>query len=549
MLPALEALTTSLADSAKSGEGWKTFGQDLGNTMVQLAINTNDVASAFKKTGIAIGGVAAAFVQKELGNHEQARAIIQMMKEDINAEYKAAVDFENKMKANLVKSRVVQPTTPEERKAAQEREANLKRAEAALKAITAAAEKADKKVKDIKPTSEALTATQDLMQTLLKGRDEKITALEQLEFLSQNADMLERVGVSAEDIASAFARLQKASGTTPPFAELIASLEKTDTQKNEALKQLEYLTDNAEHLAAAGVSIETITAAIIRLQQQTGTAPPLAAFKDSLAQSVAQAAELPKQIAFLEQSLVDLEASNAQGSMTWEVYTKALKDAKDAQEKLGKAVDETQAALDVMGHAIGGILTNSISSMTDALFDNSKSWEEWTANLLKQIGKALVQLAALQAFMIFMRATFPNAADFLFGAVKKAKGGACNTAGVETFAQGGAFHNSILKGITPFMLGGSFRSLAVAGEAGPEAVVPLKRTSSGDLGVQASPVNIVVNNTMADTAHVDIAETNKPDGSKQITMTIRREMRAALSDGSMDTTMRGNYGLSRKAVR
>jgi hypothetical protein len=100
--------------------------------------------------------------------------------------------------------------------------------------------------------------------------------------------------------------------------------------------------------------------------------------------------------------------------------------------------------------------------------------------------------------------------------------------------------------LTRFAHGGTIGVLAEGNNA--EAIVPLMR-HGGDLGVKASPVNIVVNNTMADSANVEVAETNKPDGSKQISLTIRKEIRAAMSDGSMDATMRGNFGLSRKAVR
>lgn len=64
-----------------------------------------------------------------------------------------------------------------------------------------------------------------------------------------------------------------------------------------------------------------------------------------------------------------------------------------------------------------------------------------------------------------------------------AKGGMFGTA--QAFAKGGAFTNSVVNSPTPFMFanGGSFGNLGVMGEAGPEAVMPLTRDSSGRLGV------------------------------------------------------------------
>lgn len=63
-----------------------------------------------------------------------------------------------------------------------------------------------------------------------------------------------------------------------------------------------------------------------------------------------------------------------------------------------------------------------------------------------------------------------------------AKGGAFD-GGVQAFAKGGAFTNSVVNKPTPFTFanGGAF---GVMGEAGPEAIMPLKRGPDGSLGVQ-----------------------------------------------------------------
>jgi phage-related minor tail protein len=58
------------------------------------------------------------------------------------------------------------------------------------------------------------------------------------------------------------------------------------------------------------------------------------------------------------------------------------------------------------------------------------------------------------------------------------------------FAKGGAFQNNVrfLQGgglVTQPTLFGSREGMNIAGEAGTEAVLPLKRTSSGDLGVSS----------------------------------------------------------------
>jgi lambda family phage tail tape measure protein len=59
--------------------------------------------------------------------------------------------------------------------------------------------------------------------------------------------------------------------------------------------------------------------------------------------------------------------------------------------------------------------------------------------------------------------------------------------GIATFANGGTFSNSIVSSPTLFKFadGGTTRT-GLMGEAGPEAIMPLKRGSDGSLGVQAT---------------------------------------------------------------
>lgn len=63
----------------------------------------------------------------------------------------------------------------------------------------------------------------------------------------------------------------------------------------------------------------------------------------------------------------------------------------------------------------------------------------------------------------------------------QALGGAWS-GGVQMFAKGGAFTNSVLNQPTAFGMAGG--KLGVAGEAGPEAIMPLARGADGSLGVQ-----------------------------------------------------------------
>jgi len=82
------------------------------------------------------------------------------------------------------------------------------------------------------------------------------------------------------------------------------------------------------------------------------------------------------------------------------------------------------------------------------------------------------------------------------------------TFGAQAFANGGTFSNGLYTSPTPFKFasGGGF-NLGVMGEAGPEAVMPLARDSSGKLGVRSQGggggggTQIVINDHT--TIHVD----------------------------------------------
>ena len=80
------------------------------------------------------------------------------------------------------------------------------------------------------------------------------------------------------------------------------------------------------------------------------------------------------------------------------------------------------------------------------------------------------------------------------------------------------------------------------GEAGPEAIVPLKRTSGGDLGVQASPVNVTVNN-MAPGVSV-----NARQGENGLTIdVVMQQMSQAIRRGGnpVADAMEASYSLGR----
>lgn len=121
--------------------------------------------------------------------------------------------------------------------------------------------------------------------------------------------------------------------------------------------------------------------------------------------------------------------------------------------------------------------------------------------------------------------------------------GAAYDSGIRKFAKGGTFTNSLVTSPTMFKFA---QGTGLMGEAGPEAIMPLKRDSDGNLGVRASQpqgnVEVVVNNYS--NAQATTKETKDAKGNRKIEVVIgevvAQEMGRAGS--SVQQSMLNNYG-------
>ena len=159
-----------------------------------------------------------------------------------------------------------------------------------------------------------------------------------------------------------------------------------------------------------------------------------------------------------------------------------------------------------VSQSIGDAIGNSLASGITGLIEGTTTAKEVFGNFLKSIGQMLVQegtkMIATYIAIAIARAiagmgsagggaglnsasalgSNPNVAAY----APLANGGTFAN-GVATFANGGAFTNSIVSSPTMFKFadGGTTRT-GLMGEAGPEAIMPLKRGPDGSLGVQAN---------------------------------------------------------------
>jgi len=365
----------------------------------------------------------------------------------------------------------------------------------------------------------------------------------------------------------------------------VESMMKAQTQTDDSGKEIAWLQQNLAALAATG---DTSSVAFQKWSKELRTLQPdaLADALDKINKSAKEFETAPGIITGMQMALEGLEGAGKGASeqavlLRKEIEklkesqdptgaTKAVQNIKDAMEagqnlqaqidainkamdagdiptawgeaaknkllQIGDTAKTTKTDVETLGESIlkasSQFVTNFVDSAIEGFGKTKASFSDMVTDMIKMIAKLIVQweiAAALKS---------AGGTDGILAAFTgtKAKGGAWNASGIEYMATGG-----IIGGPTFFSNRGR---LTVAGEAGPEAVVPLQRSASGDLGVAASPVTVNVHNNSS--AEVATTSKDNSDGSRQIDIYIEQKVKSMLTSGTLDRTMRTSYGVGRQ---
>ena len=158
----------------------------------------------------------------------------------------------------------------------------------------------------------------------------------------------------------------------------------------------------------------------------------------------------------------------------------AAKDKLEAQAKgdwmagISKGFDEwINKASDfsgIMQSSVGSALDSISNAFGDLVTKGKADFKSLTASILSDLAKIMMQKAIAGIF-----GSIADGLSFSF----MAKGGAYDN-GIQAFANGGTFTNSIVDSPTLFKFA---NGTGLMGEAGAEAIMPLSRDSKGRLGV------------------------------------------------------------------
>ena len=171
-----------------------------------------------------------------------------------------------------------------------------------------------------------------------------------------------------------------------------------------------------------------------------------------------------------------------------------------------------------------------------AAIQGSKSFSQAFEDMGRAVIAMIAQIAVKWAIISALQSIFPESK--LIGGLKLAKGGVIeNGQQVTAYAKGGVVDRPTL---FPMRNG-----MGLMGEgSGPEAIMPLKRDSRGNLGVGGGSVNVtVINNAGANVSVDDQGDGNVAIVIDQASKAIASDI--ARGDGRVSKALQGTYGISR----
>lgn len=199
------------------------------------------------------------------------------------------------------------------------------------------------------------------------------------------------------------------------------------------------------------------------------------------------------------------------------------------------------------------------------LRNGQTAWQSFAAAGVNALGKIADKLASMAADDLW-KAAFPGGSSGLLAllGINDANPGTAanplpgltaddyaakgkmfgNDNHIIPFAGGGSFTNSIVNSPTLFKFAGG---TGMMGEAGPEAIMPLKRGVDGSLGVSGGgggsvTVNVNVDNTSG--SDVSVGSQKNSSGGVDLNIMVRKAVDKNIASGFHDKSMKARFGAS-----
>lgn len=269
-----------------------------------------------------------------------------------------------------------------------------------------------------------------------------------------------------------------------------------------------------------------------------------------------------------ESKRIDLDQQKTNAAV---LLTSSLTAAEKGADLRKKSI-ELMASQDDSTKKYADYFKSSVSSMADALVDFALTGKQSFGDMIKSMIAGLIKLEfQMQVMNAYQTA---GGASGIFSSLGKlfgsgsgassggsfidagtailsafAANGAVYDSGVQTYAKGDAFTNTVVTKPTMFAFA---KGAGLMGEAGPEAIMPLKRGANGSLGVQAGSApttTVVVNNYSSEKATTKESVDNR--GNRKIEVVVGEMAAAEMQrpNSAVQNTMRNTFGVAPMLVR
>ncbi|MCL1931272.1 MAG: tape measure protein [Treponema sp.] len=361
-----------------------------------------------------------------------------------------------------------------------------------------------------------------------------------------------RLGAEAKAAEDAI----KAVAVQKEFEQTIADITKRIDDFNKSERQLAYEAE----LARIGLSAQSDQARELMEAMDAETVARILSELDREVQN------LTKDQYDLALATLEAAGATAEERAEAEKLIKQLKEGKtaaasmeDAIKSLGKSLLDLGSGavlggLEELGRAFGQS-TKAEEAMQNALVSMSQEILNALPNLFLQAGLQLIGIPGMWPLGLGFIAAAGSSAlikGYVDGEIDKAQanahGNVFDTAGIQPFARGGMFTNQVVQSPTFFKFS---RGTGLMGEAGPEAIIPLKRMANGDLGVQTANgggTQVVVNIINNSGTEVRQEEHEDGMGNKQIDIIIGEMVNRHIASGKADRAMGARYGARAQGV-
>lgn len=321
------------------------------------------------------------------------------------------------------------------------------------------------------------------------------------------------------------------------LSEIIAKIGKTADEAvldlDEWVGSTRYVSDQAIDTT---VTLETLRNSLIPFGNSfEKAAADVSGFKDALSNAESKMSETAKVIGKLSMVVPDTGAIREELNALYQALDDLEQKGKDWEISWGQSVADSAAVWQVyreererIEDELAEISEQATERATENIKESFDDMTEFAKQAARNIQNAFADFlfdpfekglkGMLEGFLTAMRRMMANimAKQVLtaigLGPLLEAHGDVFSGGRVMPMARGAVVNMPTL---FPMQ-----RGMGLMGEAGPEAVLPLKRTSGGDLGVKAQPANIRIINAFADDHLADFM--NSASGERVILNVIQR---------------------------